>query len=234
MVIVTGLAVAVYCFHKNTDTLWQIISQQCIPGMQKESDPAPCEQTDLDRGFAVLKDRNGLLQYLLLPMVRLPGIESPLLLQQSMPDFLSLAWQQRGVLAKKYGRAVPDQAIGVAINAASARTQNQLHIHISCLRPDIRYRLDQLTPRLTTLWQRERLGAQVYLIRTLSEQQQAQESSFIRLAQEVPDARMAMGEYGMALASLSDGQMVLIAIRHSGFTFRSAEALLDHHCAILP
>jgi CDP-diacylglycerol pyrophosphatase len=46
----------------------------------------------------LLKDRNGPLQYLLMPTYRINGIESPLLLKSGTPNFFWQAWQSRGVL----------------------------------------------------------------------------------------------------------------------------------------
>jgi CDP-diacylglycerol pyrophosphatase len=38
----------------------------------------------------------------------------------------------------KRGSEVPDSAISLTINSPTGRTQNHFHIHISCLRPDVR------------------------------------------------------------------------------------------------
>lgn len=42
----------------------------------------------------------------------------------------------------KRGSDVPDSAISLTINSPTGRTQNHFHIHISCLRPDVRAKLD--------------------------------------------------------------------------------------------
>ncbi len=72
----------------NADALWKIISQQCIPHMTTEDDPRPCAEVNIPAGFAVLKDRNGPLQYLLIPTVPISGIESPQLLTATSPNYL--------------------------------------------------------------------------------------------------------------------------------------------------
>ncbi len=131
--------------------------------------------------------------------------------------------------------AVADNALSLAINAEYGRTQNQLHIHISCLRPDIRQQLDALMPLLNQQWRAEKLGTHTYLIRTLSAVELAQKSSFLRLAQEVPRASREMGKYGMALAQLPDGRLTLMVIASDWLTLNrgSAEELQDHQCRIL-
>ena len=233
--LVIALAGALWRFQHNGNALWRIISQQCVPGQQQRNDPAPCQQVNLAQGYVTLKDRNGPLQYLLMPVARISGIESPALRDPATPDFFALAWQQRHLLTMRRGVAVPDSAISLTVNAEYGRTQNQLHIHISCLRPEVRQRLDRLTAQLNPHWQPERLNQHRWLIRTLTPTELAQQSSFIRLMQEVPQAQQAMGKYGMALATLADGRLALMAIERDWLTLNraSAEELQDHDCTIL-
>lgn len=233
--LVVGLAIAAFSFHKNSDALWQIVSQQCVPGQQQKGIPAPCEHVDISQGYVTFKDRNGPLQYLLMPIARITGIESPLMLNHQTANFFYYSWQQRDVMAKKRGAPVPDSAISLAINSEYGRTQNQLHIHISCLRPDVRQQLDRLAPALDEQWQSEKILNHVYLIRTLTREQLAQQSVFIRLAGEVSGAAGQMGKYGLALAMLPDGRLALMAIERNWLKLNraSAEEIQDHSCKIL-
>ncbi|WKE64615.1 CDP-diacylglycerol diphosphatase [Gallaecimonas kandeliae] len=217
----------------NPDALWQLISQQCVPDQQHHQQPAPCQQVDLARGYVTIKDRHGDLQYLLLPTNKITGMESPKLLEPTSPRFFALAWQHRGLMAAKRGKAVPEEAISLAINSERGRTQNQLHVHISCLLPEVRTALDRQAPSLGQTWRQTRLAGHHYLLRTLSTEELAEESVFIRLAKEVPGARESMGDYGMAMAALPSGQLVLMATKAGLFSNASAEELQDHDCAIL-
>ncbi|MFW8253969.1 CDP-diacylglycerol diphosphatase, partial [Klebsiella pneumoniae] len=74
-----------------------------------------------------------------------------------------------------------------------------------------------------------------YIVRVLSQAELDQQSVFIRLASEVPDAKNAMGKYGMALASLPDGRLVLMAVARNWLLLNkgSAEEVQDHDCALL-
>lgn len=230
-----ALGVAAWRFHQNGDALWRMISQQCIPGQQSKNNPSPCQCVDFAQGFVTLKDRNGPLQYLLMPVARISGIESPALLDAATPDFFALAWQQRSLLSMRHGAAVPDSVASLTINSEFGRTQNQLHIHISCLRPDVRQALDSLAPQLDRQWRPYTLTAHRWLIRTLTPAELTQQSSFIRLSQEVPQAQQEMGKYGLALASLPDGRLALMAIKRNWLALNrgSAEELQDHRCAML-
>lgn len=235
IVLVSGLAIAAFHFHNNADALWQIVSEQCVPGQQQRGDPAPCRQVDIAEGYVTLKDRNGPLQYLLLPVAKISGMESPQLLDPHTPNFFLLSWQHRRLLAEKRAAPVADSAISLTINAQYGRTQNQLHVHISCLRRDVRQQLDQLAPSLNERWQTQTLLRHPYLLRTVTPEQLAAETVFIRLANEVPGARTQMGHYGMALAVLPDGRLVLMAVERNWLKLNrgSAEEIQDHNCGIL-
>ncbi len=235
LLLLLTLAFALWRFYHNGNALWQIISQQCIPGQLQQNNPSPCERVDVAQGFVTLKDRNGPLQYLLLPTARISGIESPALLKKSTPDFLALAWQQRRLLSLRHGAALPDSAIALSVNSEFGRTQNQLHIHISCLRSDIRQQLNQLAWRLDKRWRHYPLGDRDWLMRTLTAAELTQQSGFRRLAYEVPQAQREMGKYGLALAALPDGRLALMALKRDGLRLNraTAEELQDHRCAIL-
>lgn len=73
-----------------------------------------------------------------MPTYRINGTESPLLTKPQTPNFFWLAWQARSFMSMKHGSEVPDSAISLTINSPTGRTQNHFHIHISCLRPDVR------------------------------------------------------------------------------------------------
>ncbi|WP_115719408.1 CDP-diacylglycerol diphosphatase [Gallaecimonas mangrovi] len=216
--------------HHNPDALWQLISQRCVPGYLQKQDPAPCQSVDLKQGYVTLKDRRGPLQYLLMPTDKITGMESPALLNSNTPHFFNLAWHQRQLLTQKRGQKVADADIGLAINSQHGRTQNQLHVHISCLRVDVRQQLNALSAGLSQQWRSETLVGHHYLMRTLSGQQLATESVFRRFAKEVPKAGGHLGDFGMALATLPSGELVLMASQDAG---GSAEEIQDHSCAIL-
>jgi CDP-diacylglycerol diphosphatase len=95
------------------------------------------------QGHAILKDIHGVLQYLLIPTARVSGIESPLLLQADAPDYWAAAWQARQWMARLHGSVLPREAVALTVNSQWGRSQNQLHIHVSCVRPELPARLQQ-------------------------------------------------------------------------------------------
>lgn len=224
-----------YRFEDHSNILWKFVSQQCVPDMKKNHQPAPCQKVDLSAGYVLFKDKVGPLQYLLMPVSKITGIESPQLLEKHTANFFALAWRERHILSEKYHSPVRDSDLAMTINSESGRTQNQLHIHMSCLRADIGQQLAGVSPELTEKWQPLTLRSHPYLARTLTLTELNQQSVFLRIAQEIPGAAGQMGDYGLALTALPDGRLVLLAIKKQllkGNT-GSAEELQDHQCGIL-
>lgn len=235
LILTAGCASVAMNFHHNSNALWNIVSQECIPNQQQNNDPTPCRQVDIRNGYVVLKDRDGPLQFLLLPTEKISGIESPELLNPSTPNFFAEAWRSRHFMEERRGSPVDDSAVALSINSQRGRTQNQLHIHISCLRPDIRQRLDSLDASLTNRWQLEQLGEHQYQVKIITRDEFKRTSPFIRIANELPDAREEMGKYGVAVAAMPNGRRALMVIKRNLLLLNqgSAEELQDHSCKIL-
>lgn len=240
LVIATLLALGYAAYWWNSSdrgTLRQIVTGQCVPHQRDNRSPAPCAQANLEAGYVLLKDRNGPLQYLLMPTYRINGIESPLLLQPHTPNFFWQAWQSRGVMGKLRGSPLPDNAISLTINSRIGRTQNHFHIHMSCLRNDVRIQLDSEATSISSRWLEipGGLRGHRYLARRVTEAELVQRSPFLMLAEEVPDARDHMGRYSLAMVQQADGSFVLLATQRDLFAFNraSAEEIQDHQCDIL-
>jgi CDP-diacylglycerol pyrophosphatase len=117
------------------EALWRIVDGGCNHGA---ADIAGLHCVPA-RGYAVMKDRCGPTHYLLLPLARRTGIESPELLRADEPNYFQDAWDERGVVAAAApGSGPSDDEIGLAVNSHLARGQSQLHIHIDRVRPEVR------------------------------------------------------------------------------------------------
>src|SRR5476649_2955555 len=79
----------------DSDALRKIVIDQCTTHQQARGNPAPCAAIDLAGGTAILKDRNGKTQFLLIPTVPVTGIESPLVLAADAPNYWQAAWAAR-------------------------------------------------------------------------------------------------------------------------------------------
>ncbi|MGK9173671.1 CDP-diacylglycerol diphosphatase [Yokenella regensburgei] len=238
MLMLLAAAYGAYWWHSgDRDQLRQTVIGQCVPHQRDKQQPEPCVQANLDAGYVLLKDRHGPLQHLLMPTYRINGIESPLLLQPYTPNFFWQAWQSRGVMEKRHGGPVPNSAISLAINSRTGRTQNHFHIHISCLRSDVRTTLDREAASISSRWLALPGGLlrHHYLARRVTEAELVKRSPFLMLAEEVPGARDHMGRYSLALVQQADGSFVLLATQRDALTFNRgfAEELQDHQCTIL-
>ena len=237
IVLLAAAGVWKFFFSGNPNALRHFVIDQCVPNQELHQAPAPCASVDLQGGYVLFKDRNGPLQYLLMPTYRINGTESPLLLNPQTPNFFWQAWQNRQVMSERRGSAVPDSAVSLTINSRTGRTQNHFHIHISCLRSDVRQKLDEEVAAIGTRWMPlpERLRGNVYLARRATEAELAQKSPFLMLAEEVPEARDHMGRYALGMVQQNDGSFVLLATERDLLTLNraSAEEIQDHQCSIL-
>ncbi len=111
-----------------------------------------CADVNLAGGYAVLKDLVGVAQYLLISTMRVSGIESPSLLEPDSSNCFRAAWQSPHYVDDKLHRRLGRDEVSLAINSTDGRTQNQLHIHIDCLVPDVVRTLREVGPRLGTQW----------------------------------------------------------------------------------
>ena len=218
-----GLAIAARA--ADPDALWKIVGGRCVPNAQA-GDPAPCVAVTAD--WAVLKDINGATQYLLIPTARITGIESPAVLAPGAPNYFAAAWQARSYVEARAGHPLPPDAVLLAINPPGARSQNQLHIHIDCVRPDVRDALPGVT--VGDRW--------AMLPVTLAEQRYAamrvhtlEGNPFKLLAEGLPAAADAMGRYTLAVLGTGDG-FVLLAGRIGTDGNGHGEDLQDHSCAL--
>jgi CDP-diacylglycerol pyrophosphatase len=232
-----------HLFAADPDALWRIVSGQCVPDQQQHLDPAPCALVDLtggiEHGYVILKDRVGVALYLLMPTAKITGIESPLLLNGDQPNYFAEAWRARGYVEARLGRQLPGEDIGLAVNSFDGRTQNQLHIHIDCLRSDVRDTLAENLALIGPRWaplQTPLAGHQYLAMRLDGDVLSA--DPFSLLADGVPGARDAMGSFTLVVAGAKFG------VGHPGFVLladradlaagdrASGESLQDHDCSV--
>jgi CDP-diacylglycerol pyrophosphatase len=128
--------------------------------------------------------------------------------------------------------------IGLAINSALSRSQDEFHIHIDCLQPDVRARLAAYRAEIGTRWRELPfdLRGKHYFARQLADL--AVEDPLKLLASGVPGAARNMGQETLVVAGATfapgrDG-LVLLAARAdpAGGNLAHGEDLLDHSCAL--
>jgi len=221
--------------------LWTIVHGQCVAHALAGEAPSPCERIDLtggeDRGVALLKDRNGVAQYLAIPTRRVAGVEEPLLLAPDAPNYFAFAWAARTAVEAKLGKALPREQIAIAVNSSFARSQDQLHLHIDCVRPDVVAALADYRDSLDERWRvmTTPLNGRRYWARKLDSADLADAAPFRLLAEGVEGARAQMGlETLAAVGATFAGKpgFVLLADHAELEAGGHAEDLQDHACAI--
>jgi len=223
----------------NPDALWQIVHDRCVPDQQAKGTPDPCAQVDLNHGTAVLKDIVGATQFLLIPTAKITGIEDPAILAPSAPNYFAAAWAARGMVDQRAQQTMPRDTISLAINSAYGRSQNQLHIHIDCLRRDVADALRAHAGAVGKEWAPfpVKLLGHPYLARRIAQQDLSGANPFTLLAEGVPGARADMGKWTLVAAGATIGGapgFILLA-DHVDATIAdhaSSEELQDHACAI--
>ena len=154
--LASGILVPGSARAHDPDALWKIVHDRCVPDQLEHRSPAPCASVDLAGGVAdgsaVLKDIEGASQYLLIPTARITGIESPAILAPDAPNFFARAWDATALVDARLHRLLPRRDLSLAINSQSGRSQEQLHIHVDCIGPEIRAALDRAAPAIGARW----------------------------------------------------------------------------------
>jgi CDP-diacylglycerol pyrophosphatase len=218
--------------------LRRIVQEQCLVHWAQRHDPAPCERVELgdppseDSGYALLADRKGGAHLLLIPTRRITGIESVDLGLPAAPNYLSAAWRARERLEAAVGHALPRNAVGLAVNPVHARTQDQLHIHIECVRPDVLQTLAQQAGQFSSGWRSVRVGAYNLEAREIAGETLDAENLFKLLNEHILEEHGVIGEYTLVVAgtqSASGAGFIVLTSRSM-----AGELLLDSTCAAAP
>lgn len=233
------LAVPATPAHADPLALWRIVHDQCVPNQINRHDPSPCALVDLAGGYVVLKDRVGATQFLVLPTVRITGIESAALLSPRVPDYMQDAWSARRFVQERALGQLARTDLSLAVNSIYGRSQNQLHIHVDCLRKDVRDALAQHRNAIGDKWQPfpVALAGHRYIARRLALRDLEYVNPFRTLADEVPEARANMGAYTLVVAGAMFGGKpgFVVLADHADPThgdFANGESLQDHACAV--
>lgn len=229
------LVISVWLWRGNPDALWEIVSQQCVPGQQLRGYPQPCKAVNVSEGYVVMKDRKGPIHDLLMPIEKLTGIEE-FAGRGTSSNFFADAWAH--ALDPKNGIGNPsyNSTIALAVNSQHGRSQNQLHVHIACLKEEISSQLPQILKDIGSDW--SPLPATIlghhYIALRLNDDWMTRQDPFQLLAKYTRANNDDLGKYSLALVKQSHGSYFLLSTRLqlSEFNLGSAGELLDYHCGV--
>jgi CDP-diacylglycerol pyrophosphatase len=238
-----GLSVSTFDASAVADpnALWNIVHGECVPHMEAGLGPKPCERVDLAggvaEGVAILKDLVGVSQMLAIPTRRITGIEDPQMLAPDAPPVFADAWGAKDLVEARLGRALPREAVGLAINSKWARSQEQLHVHVDCAAVPVVKALAEYASALDDQWRAMTvpLRGRVYFARRVDSADLRDVAPLKLLADGLEGARTQMGAYSLAAIGATFDErpgFILLADEFSLEGGGHAEDLQDHDCAI--
>lgn len=186
--------------------------------------------------YVVLRVPGSRTHLLVMPAEAIPGLEDPRLQAAPYGSLWAEALATRPLVSEGAGFAIPDALIGLAVNADRVRSQDQLHIHVECIRP--RY-LQSIRAQAAGLGRDGAtksliVAGEYFVARRIGREDVEQGNLFALLASESP-ASAGLSGLGALLVSdeaspqssgADDGMLLLAAPRQE----RTVEKLLDHGC----
>lgn len=219
------------------NALWQIVHLECVPAARTTGKPGICTSVDQAGRYAVLRDRVGVAQHLLIPTDRISGVESPLLLAPSTPNYWADAWEARryveAALEKAQHAPLADDQIGLEINSAMQRSQEQLHIHIDCMRTDAASALAAYRSEPPRVWTAGTINGVSYrVMRVPGPTFDFNPFDIVAGDQPSPDKMAAQTILitGAGPSAEQSGWLIVNSSRDTDGGTGSAETLLDHRC----
>lgn len=225
--------------------LWRVV-QTCLADRALTGGPFPCLEIKLPgndpaRGYAILRAPLENSHVILTPTVRTIGIEDPNLRTDTTPDYFHDAWLARRFVVDAVDQPPARDDLGLAINSRVGRSQDQLHIHVDCLRPDVKASLARQASAIkANVWTRISVLPQAprYWAMALTSVDLAGINVFSMVADglKIDPANMDDMTIVVAGAEVRGQPGFVLMARQRVAQYRDiahGEALLDHACRVL-
>ncbi|WP_459456010.1 CDP-diacylglycerol diphosphatase [Rhizobium sp. No.120] len=217
-----------------------LVVRACEINSTLTGSPYPClkivQSQDPLSSYVVLREPADKERTILAPLADVPGIEDPRLLTAGAPNYFEEAWKELSAIDPRSTKA-SRQNFALAINAASWRTQDRLHIHMGCETPRFRALLkahatEIESGRFTDLKTRAGWWATFHPADDLSNLNPLQ-----LVADGVDGARSKMenvvvGVFGAVLPDGQHGFYILARINEARKSRGSAEDMIDPKCRL--
>lgn len=223
------------------DILWHV-EQTCVLDQRLTGSPFPClavQPEPAEAGVAVLRAPFRRTHVVAMPLARISGIEAPELLAADAPNYLMAAWAARRFVQADASRPLAWADLGLAVNSQATRSQDQLHIHIECVRRGLKRQFaERLSQYPTDTWQPAGLvfQHQDYWARRVDKPSLAGLNVFA-MAHDIPalaedPALTILAVIGVTDPARGDGFLLLAGRSDStrGPAQSTSEDLLDHSC----
>jgi CDP-diacylglycerol pyrophosphatase len=177
---------------------------------------------------------------LLIPTTQISGIESPTVRGPNATNYFASAWEVRTDIDDALHLTLPRDDIGLAINSVVSRSQDQLHIHFSCIRADVWETLHEHEGNIGNQWApfNVSLVGHRYIAMWVSGEHLSPHNPFRLLEEGLPDAMRDMGNSTLVVIGLTrtDGTKGFVILEDQVNKERSdlanGEELLDNACHI--
>ncbi|WFR97726.1 CDP-diacylglycerol diphosphatase [Rhizobium tumorigenes] len=220
-----------------------LVIDSCEFNLSMTGSPFPClkiiQSPRQLSAYAILREPTHKERTILTPLDAISGIEDPRLVSADGPNYFDDAWKERSIVLDSYPQKNDWLDAALAINAATNRTQDHLHIHIGCVSARFksalsgkRDEIDDLSFRklkTDTAWRS-------FWVKFYAGENLTSINPFHIVADGVPGAREDMQDVAIGIvgASSSTGQrgfyILAQLLGHTGFP-GSAEDLLDPKCS---
>ena len=169
-----------------------------------------------------------------MPTDTMPGLEAPVLRGPRGAAYWRAALAARPLVSDALKGMLTPAEVGLAVNSARGRSQDQLHIHHDCLKPSVLKAVRAHGRQVRHTWSRFPVplaGDRYYALR-VPEAEAAQFNPFAAL-HTLPGARPDLHRTSFAALATPPGDpepgYILLAYRAPS---ASAEDVMDHSCAV--
>lgn len=202
----------------------------------------PCvkivHEAGLLNSYAILREPTHRERTILTPLADVSGIEDKRLVAAGGPNYFADAWRERAVVLGAYPDKDPWLDAALAINAASNRSQDHLHIHMGCVSMPLKAALASHQADISPVkFQRisTRLAWRSFWVRFFPADDLSAVNPFQAVADGVPGARANMQDITIGVVGASgpggrQGFYVLAEIFGRDHSYGSAEEVLDPKC----
>lgn len=203
-------------------------------GYRRTGAYAPCTFVDEQSGTALYKADFDPYQFLLIPLARITGIEDPALRESAGRNYLYDAWAARFLVTARLNNSLPESDVVLTINPKNARTQDQLHIHISCSSPTTSAALRNVDTSEYVGWKQLPIDLGGRRFQGLAVDTKAFESRnlFRDIYLKVTADGKKMENASIAVANVAQDQFLLLLAEGTEDQPVAAETLQDHDCSI--
>jgi CDP-diacylglycerol pyrophosphatase len=186
--------------------LWSVIRTACVPASYFGL-TLPCAKVNRDRGYAVIKSPAPYgLSFIVTPVVPVAGIESLATTTGDTNRLWLAAWEERDLLERAAKHKINWSDVVLAVNSKSTRSQDQLHIHLGCIKSSIRDFLAVEPSSTGENWQSAHPSSiNVSFFVKLLPEEDIRRDLFKLVFDELPGGRLFAEKQTIALAGVTRG-----------------------------